>query len=39
VALTGRPVGIDAKIVKKTDETVEAGKMARVTPMDKVWAN
>ena len=38
-ALSGRPVGVDVELKTESKESVERGRMARVTPMDKAWAN
>lgn len=37
--LARRPVGIRVKIKKESEDEVERGTMATVTPMDKAWSN
>jgi len=39
VALAGRPVGVDVELKTESKETVERGRLQRVTPMDRAWAN
>ncbi len=39
VLLTGRPAGIEVKVVLKIDEEVERGRMVKVTPMDQAGWN
>lgn len=36
VMLTGRPLGVEAKLMLKTDELVKARRMVKVTPMDRI---
>lgn len=37
--LAGRPVGIEVELKTESKETVERGRLQRVTPMDRAWAN
>lgn len=39
VTLAGRPVGVEVELKTESKESVERGRMVRVTPMDKAWAN
>jgi hypothetical protein len=39
VLLGGRPVGVDVELKAESKESVERGRMVRVTPMDKAWSN
>lgn len=39
VALAGRPVGIDVELKVESKESIERGRMQRVVPMDRAWAN
>lgn len=37
--LARRPVGIRVKIKRESEDEVERGTLATVTPMDKAWSN
>lgn len=39
VVLASRPVGIEVELKTESKESVERGRMVRVTPMDQAWAN